>query len=64
MLRHIWNTNQYGPTIKAMKDNADKMGHSLSQAIDYIKEKRPIAFWGNVNLLTTIERFYFNLHGK
>ena len=34
------------------------------EAIDYIKEKRPIAFWGNVNLLTTIEQFYFNLREK
>ena len=36
----------------------------INRNIDYIKEKRPIAFWGNVNLLTTIEQFYFDLHGK
>lgn len=28
------------------------------EAINYIKSKRPIAFFGNVNLLSTIERFY------
>lgn len=42
MLRHIWNTGQYGDTIKAMKDNADKMGHSLEQAIAYIKDESTI----------------------
>jgi hypothetical protein len=42
MLRHIWNTGQYGDTIKAMKDNADKMGHSLEQAISYIKDDSTI----------------------
>lgn len=29
------------------------------EAIDYIKSKRPVAFFGNVNLLSTIEQFYF-----
>jgi hypothetical protein len=38
MLRHIWNTHEYGSTIKSMKKNADKMGHSLEQAISYIKD--------------------------
>lgn len=28
------------------------------EAINYIKSKRPIAFFGNVNLLSTIEQFY------
>ena len=38
MLRHIWNTYEYGETIKKMKINAEKMGHGLTQAIDYIKD--------------------------
>ena len=29
-----------------------------NEAINYIKSKRPIAFFGNVNLLSTIEQFY------
>lgn len=42
MLRHIWNTGQFGDTIKVMKDNANKMGHSLEQAISYIKDDSTI----------------------
>ena len=38
MLRHIWNTHEYGATVKKMKENADKMGHSLEQGIAYIKD--------------------------
>ena len=30
------------------------------KAIDYIKSKRPIAFFGNINLLSTIEKFSKN----
>jgi protein-tyrosine phosphatase len=30
------------------------------EAIDFIKLKRPIAFFGNVNFLQTIEFFYQN----
>ena len=38
MLRHIWNTSQFGDTIKNMKENSAMMGHSLEQAIAYIKD--------------------------
>jgi protein-tyrosine phosphatase len=30
------------------------------QAINFIKLKRPIAFFGNINLLSTIEKFFEN----
>ena len=31
----------------------------LVETINYIKLKRPVVFFGNVNLLATIEQFYF-----
>jgi hypothetical protein len=30
------------------------------EAIKYIKSRRPIAFFGNINLLSTIEKFFEN----
>lgn len=32
------------------------------EAIEYIKSKRPIAFFGNINLLSAIEKFYNYIH--
>jgi integrase len=39
MLRHIYLTNLYKdmPALKEMKENARKMGHSVSQAMEYVK---------------------------
>lgn len=34
--------------------------YSPRAAIEFIKDKRPIAFFGNVNFLSTIELFYLN----
>ena len=36
-------------------------GWTPTEAIEYIKTKRPIAFFGNINFLETIENFHHNL---
>jgi integrase len=40
MLRHIWTTDKYKdmPALKAMQENAEAMGHSLEQHLEYIKK--------------------------
>ena len=38
MLRHSWISSEFGDTYKKMKENADKMGHSLTQSLAYIKD--------------------------
>jgi len=39
-LRHSYLTNKYGniPTLKDMLETADNMGHSLDQALEYVKK--------------------------
>lgn len=50
MLRHIYITdkNDGMPALKALKEEADKMGHSLSMHIEYIKRKSPKKSQDNV----------------
>lgn len=38
MIRHIHNTYKFGDLINEQKDEAEKMAHSLSQSIKYIKD--------------------------
>lgn len=41
MLRHSYLTQKNGKVIEAMKDDAKAMGHSVSQAMDYVKTSGP-----------------------
>jgi hypothetical protein len=36
-LRHIFLSDKYGDVVKEMKEDADKMGHSVQQQKEYIK---------------------------
>lgn len=38
MLRHIYLTHKYGNELKEMKEDAEKMGHSLNEQREYIVE--------------------------
>lgn len=38
MLRHIYLSDKYGEEIEEMKEDAESMGHSLSQQKDYVKK--------------------------
>ena len=40
MLRHSYLTYKYGNEVKEMKDDAEKMGHSVQTQKDYIKDKK------------------------
>jgi len=37
MLRHIWNSHLFGDVIDKIKDNADKLGHSVGMDLGYVK---------------------------
>ena len=37
MLRHIYLSHKYGDKLEEMKEDADKMAHSMSQQKEYIK---------------------------
>jgi hypothetical protein len=40
MLRHIYLSNIYKdmPALKKMEQTAEQMGHSLNQALEYVKQ--------------------------
>jgi hypothetical protein len=38
MLRHIYLSDKYGDLLKEQKEDAIKMGHSVSMQRDYIKD--------------------------
>lgn len=39
-----------------------KLKLNPTQAIEFIRQKRPIAFFGNVNFLHTIQKYYNNIN--
>ena len=41
MLRHIWTTDKYKdmPSLKELAENADALGHSIAQHLEYIVKK-------------------------
>ena len=41
MLRHIWTTDKYKdmPNLKELADNAEAMGHSIEQHLEYVVKK-------------------------
>lgn len=41
MLRHIYLTHRYGDKMDEMRDDADKMAHSLSQQKEYVLKDEP-----------------------
>jgi hypothetical protein len=41
MLRHSFLSNKHTDTIKTLKEDAEAMGHSVAQALDYVKIKSP-----------------------
>jgi len=41
MLRHIYLTSKYGDELKEMNEDAEAMGHSITQQREYVKDKPP-----------------------
>jgi hypothetical protein len=62
MLRHIYLSHKYGDKLDEMKDDADKMAHSVGQQKEYILKDAPVSGSGTTDddaglkeLLSSIE---------